>query len=236
MANDAREAVSPKKSEVRRGQIIRAAERVFAKQGFQEATISHVAKEAAVSDATIYEYFSSKEELLFSIPGETAGRTVQNLRHILAHMLDPADKIHGIIYSYLMFYENHPDYASIAMLILKQNRKFLDTPVYEDIRRLSRIIIEVLEEGISSGRFRADIDVYLIRSLILGTIEHNVIRWLLLGKPEKLSKLAKPLTDLVLGGIKEKDKGRSWNLRVILDQDDTEQTAGASPKKTGDKR
>ena len=51
--------------------ILRAAEHIFAKKGFQAATVSDIAKKAKVSEATIYEYFSSKEELLFSIPAET---------------------------------------------------------------------------------------------------------------------------------------------------------------------
>jgi len=60
------------KSELRKQEILTAAEKVFAKKGFHQATISDVSREAGLSEATIYEYFSSKEELLFSIPGETA--------------------------------------------------------------------------------------------------------------------------------------------------------------------
>jgi AcrR family transcriptional regulator len=49
---------------------LNAAEHVFAEKGFHEATLSDIAKKAHVSEATIYEYFLSKEELLFSIPKE----------------------------------------------------------------------------------------------------------------------------------------------------------------------
>jgi len=55
---------SQKRSEARKEQIFKAAEKVFAKKGFHEATISEVAREAGLSDATICEYFSTKEELL----------------------------------------------------------------------------------------------------------------------------------------------------------------------------
>ena len=46
--------------EARREQILKSAEKVFSEKGFQNSTISDVAKETGVSDTTIYEYFSSK--------------------------------------------------------------------------------------------------------------------------------------------------------------------------------
>ena len=47
-----------------------AAMEVFAEKVFSEATISEIAKKAGIGDATIYEYFKNKEDLLFNIPEE----------------------------------------------------------------------------------------------------------------------------------------------------------------------
>jgi len=56
------------KANARKEQILKAAERIFAQKGFHEATVSEIAKEARVSEGTIYEHFSTKEGLLFTIP------------------------------------------------------------------------------------------------------------------------------------------------------------------------
>jgi len=205
-----------KKSEIRKEQILKAAERIFARKGFQEATISDVAREAGVSDATIYEYFPSKEELLFSIPGQTARRAKKDIEHILAHTRGAANKVRSFIYSYLWFYENNPDYASVAMLILKQNRNFLETKAYEDVKSLSKVLLRVIEEGIASGEFKGDANPYLIRSAVLGTIEHLVVRSILLGKPENLIALVDPLADLILRGIEKEGHHTGWNLNITL--------------------
>ena len=85
---------------------------------------------------------------------------------------------------FFQLYQNHPDYASVLMLILKQNRKFLETEAYQLIREVSRMITRVLEEGIASDEFKSDTDPYLVRAVILGTIEHSVITWLLLDRPK----------------------------------------------------
>ncbi len=56
------------KTKSRKDQILEAALRIFAEKGFQDATISEISREVSVSEATIYEYFGTKEELLFAIP------------------------------------------------------------------------------------------------------------------------------------------------------------------------
>lgn len=214
----------------RKEQILKAAEKVFARKGFQEATVSDVAREAELSEATIYEYFSSKEELLFSIPGETARRGKEVLEFHLQYVRGAANKLRSIIYHYLSFYQNNPDYASIAMLVLKQNRKFLETEAYQTVREGSRVILKVVEEGIASGEFSPDTDPYLVRSVVLGTIEHILTRKLLLGKPEDLVAFADPLTDLVVQGISRKKERDSWSFRLIVEPLESGQKVEAHPE------
>jgi TetR/AcrR family fatty acid metabolism transcriptional regulator len=51
----------------RREQIVEAATRVFAEKGFRRATTREVAREAGVSEGTIYNYFEGKDALLMAI-------------------------------------------------------------------------------------------------------------------------------------------------------------------------
>ena len=44
--------------------ILEAAIKVFAEQGFYQATISAIAREAGVADGTIYLYFKNKDDIL----------------------------------------------------------------------------------------------------------------------------------------------------------------------------
>jgi AcrR family transcriptional regulator len=211
---------SQKRLKARKEQILKAAGKVFAKKGFHEATISEIAREAGLSDATIYEYFPTKEELLFSIPRETTRRGMERMEGYLNFIRGAGNKIRAIIYHYLWFYQNEPDYASVVMLVLKQNRKFLETEEYQIIRDGFRGILTVIDEGIASGEFRPDTDPYLVRQLILGTMEHIVIRWLLLGKPKDLTEYADPLTDMITKGIRKGAGTMGWNLHIELEPEE----------------
>ncbi|MBM4429151.1 MAG: TetR/AcrR family transcriptional regulator [Chloroflexi bacterium] len=51
----------------RRESILEAAAHVFARKGFEKATTREIAQEADVSEGTIYNYFTSKRELLTAL-------------------------------------------------------------------------------------------------------------------------------------------------------------------------
>ncbi len=71
----------------RRTQILAAAAQVFARKGFDRATITEIARTAGLAEGSIYNYFRSKEELLVHIPRQLAQPV---LRQLLEHAPAPA--------------------------------------------------------------------------------------------------------------------------------------------------
>lgn len=60
-------AVGDEQKEARRRQILLAAKKVFAEEGFQSTTMADVAKAAALSYGAVYWYFASKDELFHAL-------------------------------------------------------------------------------------------------------------------------------------------------------------------------
>ena len=56
-----------KEREFRKEQIIKAALHVFKYNGIEKATMDEIAKQADFGKATLYYYFSSKEEIFIEI-------------------------------------------------------------------------------------------------------------------------------------------------------------------------
>jgi len=195
---------------------IQPAEKIFAQKGFHEATISDIAKKAEVSEATIYDYFSSKEELLFSIPAETIHQYQEKNLEILEYIQGAANKLRFLIYRHLKLYASNPDYANVVMLILKGNRNFLKTEAYKIVQRSARNTTQVLEEGIQNGEFKPNINPYLVRAMIWGTIEHLVIRKSLLGKPPDLLSFADDIVDTIFSGILTSKKEPAIHVNVKM--------------------
>ena len=189
------------KTQIRKKNIIDTATRVFAQRGFQEATITEIAKEAKVSEASIYEYFSTKEGLLFSIPAESSHTLFEVMAFHLKLIRGAANKLRAIVFLFMDSYQNNPDFAAVLMLFLKHNKKFLDTKGHHAIKEGIKQITQVIEEGIENNEFRKDLNPYLVRSMILGTIEHLVTNWVMTGNPENLTEFVDPLIDSIIQGI-----------------------------------
>ena len=62
-----RRAVSKEDKSKRRDEIVTAAKKVFARNGFHATTISHIAKEAGLAYGSVYWYFDSKDELFHAL-------------------------------------------------------------------------------------------------------------------------------------------------------------------------
>ena len=197
--------------------ILKAAENTFAQKGFHEATISDIAKNAEVSEATIYEYFSSKEELLFSIPAETIHQYQEKNHEILEYIQGAANKLKFLIYRHLKLYASNPDYANVVMLILKGNRNFLKTEAYKIVQRSARNTTQVLEEGIQNGEFKPNLKPYLVRAMIWGTIEHLVTRKSLFGKPHDLLSFADDIVNTIFSGILMPKKEPTIQVNVKME-------------------
>jgi TetR/AcrR family fatty acid metabolism transcriptional regulator len=196
--------------------IMEAALQVFAEKGFQETTISEISKKAGVADATIYEYFEGKEDLLFSISETITQRAIDLTNEILPFMRDPESKVRAHVQIYMMAYEQNPHYAAVGMLELKTNRRFHLSKAYQTIKKGTRMFLDSIKEGIEAGVFRKDLDPYLMRSMLLGAIEHLCTRKHLLGIPMDLTSYTDPLVDLFLEGarVKVKEQKLSINLQI----------------------
>ncbi len=193
--------MAPAKTELRKKQILDTATKVFAQRGFQEATITEIAKEAKVSEASIYEYFSTKEGLLFSIPAQSSQTLFETMAFHLKLIRGAGNKLRAIVYLLMDSYQSHPEFAAVLMLFLKHNKKFIDTPGHHVIKEGVKQITRVIEEGIESGEFKPALNPYLIRAMVLGTIEHLVTNWVMTGNPESLIQFVDPLIDSLLAGI-----------------------------------
>ncbi len=200
--------------EARKDNIIDSALQVFAEKGYADATMTDIAKKAGVSTPALYEYFKTKEDLLFAIPEKFMEEPIHILEYITPYLRGAEAKIRGIVQGYLSVYDANPLYASLVMLELKTNRKFLKTKAYGMVRKVASAVLEVIQEGIKDGTFKEDTDAFLIRSMILGTIEHLCIRKLLLGEPKNLPQYTDAIVDTILNSIQKESKHYSINLNI----------------------
>jgi len=197
-----------------------AALSIFARNGFQETTISEISKEAGVSEATIYEYFGTKEDLLFAIPEKISKESNEEFEVILPYIGDVEGRLRAIVRGYIRLYQENPNYSALVLLQLMSNKRFRQTPAHDAIRRSARNLLDCIREGIADGTFRGDVDGYLIRSVLMGTIEHLFIHWHMQGRPKRektIMDMMDSFLDIVLGGIRSRKREAELTLHLKIE-------------------
>jgi TetR/AcrR family transcriptional regulator, fatty acid metabolism regulator protein len=193
------------KKDLRRQQIIQAAAEVFGSSNFQNASISEIAQKANVAEGTLYQYFKNKEDLFFSIPAQKTEEFCEEFNLHLQGIHDAFSKLRKLIWYYLYFFKTNPAYARALMLEMRVSKGFIKSETYGKIKAFTDKVLDIIKEGQEEGRIRKDVDVHIIRELVLGVLEHWVTRWLLKDEEYDLVEHYEEIGNLILSGIKSSE-------------------------------
>jgi TetR/AcrR family transcriptional regulator, fatty acid metabolism regulator protein len=193
----------------RMDQIIDAAEQVMSEKGFANSSIAEIAKAAGIKDSLIYNYFSGKEDLLFSIPLRRMSDVVQEMSGQLAGILDPVSRLTKMIWFHLNYNDTHRGYARLLLLECLANRNFYYHKAYAFLRRYAGMMKAVLQEGIEEGVFASRFRVPVVRDVILGLLDSETLNCV--GSEEIESCLLdfEDINALILPMIRRVDAGDS---------------------------
>jgi len=190
------------KKTIRRESIIQAAIEVFSKKGFQAAGISEIAQRARVADGTIYQYFKNKEDLFFSIPIEKTKEFRSKVELHLEGITGALNKIRKFVWYFLYFFKTNPEYGRVLMLEMRVSKSFVKTETYDFLKQSVNSVLDIIAEGQKEGVIRTDVNIYLLRHLILGILEHMVSRWLLKEGKYDLLEHHQEVSRLLIEGLR----------------------------------
>jgi TetR/AcrR family fatty acid metabolism transcriptional regulator len=191
----------PRKSNGKRGLILDAAVRAFARDGYHQARMADVAREAGVAAGTIYLYFRSKDDLLISIFEEKVQAFIENFRGRVNQEQGAVAKLKKLVELHLYEMQDHQDLATVFQLDLRQSRRFMSAYPKLNLKNYFDLIGEIIEEGQQHGVFRQDLYVGAVKRALFGALDETVTSWLLAGKSYDLTQMVGPLADLFIRGL-----------------------------------
>lgn len=191
-----------KKDEEKRGKILDAATKVFASQGFYNAKMQDIAKEAGVAHGTLYLYFNSKDALLTAIFQEVFGELIEYIRSEIQKQDNPEDKFRKMIDLQIDIIETNPDLTKLILIEFPRTGNFLNDSNIDVLSTYITMIGEILNEGINHGSFSISIDIDTIATMIYAGIQGLATRWILDDMKYTLKGMEKGISDFFLDGIK----------------------------------
>lgn len=160
----------------KRERILSAAVKVFARNGFYNAKVSEVAREAGVADGTIYLYFKNKDDLLISAFEDRMTQVNERLRAELLRVEGNAlASLKRFLEMHLMLARENRELAEFITVELRQSSKFIKEYKNEKFGEYLRLLGDVLAQGQEEGSIRKDLDRHLISRALFGACDEMLL-------------------------------------------------------------
>lgn len=201
----------------RRDELLAVAAQVFREKGMSRSSLGEIAERAKVDRATIYYYFSSKEDLFKHLIERVVTRNVEEVEAIAQRPVPSVDKLRLVIEALLVSFATHNPYAAVYVEeFLSRDRAGGAADGLEHVRELGqrydRAVRGVIREGMDAGIIREIGDERTIASMIIGLMNSSV-RWQRTTSVQAARKTAAIMTDLILGGLETPGLGKKSETR-----------------------
>jgi AcrR family transcriptional regulator len=141
-----------KKPEIRKAEILDAAEKLFHAKGYEAVTVNDILMALNISKGAFYHYFKSKEEALDEIIEKYIREGVDRAEKIAVSSLSPVQKLFETIMA-VNTKNNAEETLILESFNDRDNSKMHKKILTETITRLSPCLAKVIEEGIDAGIF-----------------------------------------------------------------------------------
>jgi TetR/AcrR family fatty acid metabolism transcriptional regulator len=193
----------------KRRQILDAAVRVFARQGFHGCRVSDIADEAGVAYGLVYHYFDSKEEVLDTLFLERWDVLLAAIAEVDAREgIAARDKLHEIASFIVDSYRHDPELMTVIIVEVTRAANSFGRTHLAKIREAYDGIAEIVSKGQADGTFASAVDPDFAALAFYGAIEQILTGWIfdLLPRGDTEYERAKQfVVETVCGGL---DAGR----------------------------
>jgi len=192
--------VSEKYKIQKRAQLMESAFRCFAANGYVSTTIEDIAKDSKVAKGVIYNYFSSKEEILLQIMDQHTKRFFVELESMLKDISDPMEKLKTVFAKF----KAPPGPESID-----QFRIFMEYWIYSSrnpqmgqtyfIRHhlFVELFLKIIKEGQEAGSFNPSVDPKAISSLLWSLRDGSLLHYFSLKDDELIVNMWSHAEDML---------------------------------------
>lgn len=190
-----------KRKEKKRERMLEVAAELFSKKNYHEVMMDDVARLTDVAKGTVYNYFTSKEELYFTIMSTKLGHLNSSLKNKIASEISVIDSLHTYtiqLYMFMMKYQNF--FLMYQKEYLNAQNEFCDELKTMN-EELKSILSDVIYKGKRENHFR-DVEENFAVQLVLGSIFGAVQRGIENKySGDKLGEEREKVFDFILHGL-----------------------------------
>ncbi len=179
---------------LRRSDILRAAEHVFALRGYHKATIRDIAREAQYATGTVYLHFKDKDDLYFALFENKIKMLLSLLKERVEREEDSRIKLRVFLREALDFFEKNKDFFRI--FVYEGSQIYTEDRIAGSVpgRQFKEYLIKLVREGQERRIIRSDLIPGQTGDIFFAILKTVVIECFKLGKGSLTD-----LSDTILG-------------------------------------
>ncbi len=188
----------------RRRQILDAAIRVFARQGFHSCRVSDIAQEAGVAYGLVYHYFDTKEGVLSELFDERWSLLLHAIDEVDERPIPGREKLDAVAGFIIESYRHDPELMKVIIVEVTRAANSFGRTHLPQISKAYEGIAKIVADAQAEGSFRRDIDPMLASMWFYGAIEQLLSGWVFELIPEGEGDFAKAremVVETICGGL-----------------------------------
>ena len=186
----------------RQRQILEAAVRVFARNGYHTSRVADVAAEAGVAHGLVYHYFPSKAALLEAVFHETWQGLLEELRRLEGSGDSAREQLRKVAAIVLRTWRRDPDLIRVLVREVARSPQLQDQA--EAVGDVLGVIERIVAHGQAAGELRSDLDARLSALIVWGALEELLTGWVLGRLPdsdEDVTAAERTVVELLATGL-----------------------------------
>lgn len=195
LAAPRRRAPASAKSEQRVRDILRVGREVFSERGYEHATTTEIAQRLGISEATVFTYFRGKRELCTRVVGDWYDEIIAAIEAGLPRERDTRAQLEFFVQTHLRLFLTQG--TGLCALVLSEGRSKGQEALGDAFaplqRRYTAPLMDLLARGQASGEIRRDVPLRLLRTLVLGPMEHLLWEAVLQQRPVDVDETVRGL-------------------------------------------
>ena len=185
------------KIEDKKTALLQAALKLFTERGFHGTSTAQISKKAGVATGTLFNYFSTKEDLINALYFDVKGKLSHNLVKGLQTQITFYEKLKKIWYNMTEWGLNNPD----DFLFVGQfcSSPYITNYTREEVSKDYIFLYELVKEGIANGDLK-DYSIALVMSMFYQS-NRTVVNLILEKQPPDIDKIVEDGFQIIWDGL-----------------------------------
>ena len=184
----------------RRQQIFEAVVKLISKKGYHRTTLREISKESGITLGNLYDYISTKEDILYIIQEKATQAVMQAISKDNEGNFNPVEKLERLINSEL---DAMNKYQDLIMIIYQESHAMFKETLHSLLRSERNHVEQyekVIREGIKEGFFKP-LNVRMLANMIKMLIDTWVIKRWDLKRKVSMEEMRQGILDVVFKGM-----------------------------------